>query len=338
MASRTAPPRKHHPRFQYEEFDPLRLPDWRFNLVQDAVQSGRIQRRGVDPWMKRLAPFLKQWFALKTVENRRAHLFGKYPDLYYAMVWYHHDGGEFTALMEAFLLADVPLEEIAQRRGLYLPALEAYEALFFNVLDHLDDEVYVVRNVLAELAVDYDTLTSDEQRQACYKLFGYFGGPEAINTVFSGMPQRRRVTSDQLSEWCDNTVKSLMRRASMVAIRGMDVKQHNVMRMIELQLKAHELDQDERLATGQASGAAKGVQDVANALLGAINWCIGREGFKQMTDAEQLLHASPIGLTATEANRIAAGDTLDALQELAKVQKLPARRVIEHEKPAKDDE
>jgi hypothetical protein len=337
MASRTAQPRTEHPSLIYEEYDPLRAPDWRAQYVMKCVREGVIRRYSMDSWMQRFAAFMRPWYRLKTPEARHRALFRRYPDVYYAYVWHHHTDQEHLALLQAALLSDMPMEQIAIERNLYLPAVEAYEALFFNVLDRLDDPTYIVRHCLNELNIisHHDSLTSDEQRRGCYKLFGYFGGPEAVKLVFSGLYERRRVNNDELAEWSDNAIKAMLRRTSLVAIRGMDVTRHNVMRLLELQLKSFEIEQDAKLATGQATGAAKQLADMASQLLSSISWRIGKSGIASLPPAAQQLRKTSFGLTATEADKLAAGETLPELQAAAAAHTLPMRRTPDTERVKK---
>lgn len=335
-----AQPRRLHPRIRYEDFDPLRSPAWRSDIVESVVREKRTQRRGMDAWMKRFANFLQRWSQLRTQEERLP-LFDRFPDIYYAYTWHHHGDNELVAQLNAWILTGLPLSKVAEELQLYLPAVEAYEALFFNVLDRIDNTTYILRQVLGvqdDFVAAGESLLNDKRRQACYQVFGYFGGPEALYMTISGFGRRSRPSGDRVPEWFDQSFKTLLRRTSVMAVHSMDVKPHNVMRLIELNLKSVEIEQNARLAEGNTTGPMKDVCEIAEKLLHAVKWGVGNSGLQEMPPAARMLHESAYGLTASESNRLAAGEELPELQAAARRQRLPSRKIIEHDSPKKKDD
>jgi hypothetical protein len=321
-------PRLHHPKLERQRFDPYRPLNWRAEIAEERVTARRTARHETDPWMTRYSAFYRQWRKFRTLSERE-RLFDRYPDIYYAKTW-ADAADDFTVTLQSLLLTDMPLDEIAMREDLYLPAVEAFEALFYNVRDRLQNVSYIVRNALSasrgNITLRDSPLLTDERRWACYRIFAYFGGPQALTYAISGFERRDDVNTERLREWSDNTFRSLLRRTTTLIAHAMEPRPANVMRMIELNLKSLELQQTERLASGGTAGPMRELCEMAGRLLEAVQWKIGPSDVDNMPQSERELRTSPFGLTALEADRLAAGEELPELVAAAKIHKLPTAR------------
>jgi len=333
-------PRLHHPKIARQQFDPYRALNWRAEIIEERVTAKRTSRRDTDPWMARYATFYRQWRKHR-LQSERQRLFDNYPDIYYAKTW-ADAADDFTVTLQSLLLTELPLDEIAVRENLYLPAVEAYEALFYNVRDRLNNMSYILRTALGDSrggsTLRDSPLLTDERRWACYRVFAYFGGEQALMYALSGFERRDTVTPDRLREWCDNAFRSLLRRTSALLSHAMEPRPSNVMRMIELNLKSLELQQTERLASGGTAGPMRELCEMAGRLLEAVQWKIGPSDVDNVPQSERELRSSPYGLTAIEADRLAAGEELPELVAAAKAHQLPAAQRKERVSAVEKDE
>ena len=80
-----------------------------------------------------------------------AELSERHPIIYWAYdIWYTRDdsGNPVRSEVEARLLADDQIENIARRVATEVEIIEAYERLFFNVRERLADRGYLMHCVL----------------------------------------------------------------------------------------------------------------------------------------------------------------------------------------------
>jgi len=87
----------------------------------------------------------------------------------------HPANHQTASLLNALLICpDLSVEKIAGLIGLPLAVVEAYEGLFFNVRDRLDDRLYLARLVYPDSrypGIETDAMTpqSDKLLQAAYE-------------------------------------------------------------------------------------------------------------------------------------------------------------------------
>lgn len=159
-----------------QQQNPLRPLTWRWSLANRwaSERIGSPPRR-LDPWV---ADAVRYQRALDRCGDDRdwEHLARRMPDLRSAHLL--HEGGGFAAWrLEAFLLTREPLDAIAARLDLPVKTVEAYEALFFCVLDRLD-----ARDYLAGAAIRYRSIfpTAPAAPGVMARLLAYFGGPPVL--------------------------------------------------------------------------------------------------------------------------------------------------------------
>lgn len=123
---------------------PLRLqygPRWRWRLWQ-SYASRNLQVPGDDHWLCRLSEYLRLLSQDQDLE-RTGQVTG---DIAPAVSLDLNSAK--SAKLKILTLAAVPLEEIKSRLGLELAALQAWEALFFDVRRMLDDASWLAHHVI----------------------------------------------------------------------------------------------------------------------------------------------------------------------------------------------
>src|SRR5262245_46423013 len=122
---------------------PTRSPAWRWERAQALVRQGRyVSPRRDDAPTGRAVRYLRQLRRCRQGTQLRK-LAVTYHDIHAARQL-HERGGTAVVAVQARLLARQSFEEVARRTSVTVEAVKTYEALFFNVTDHLDAKDWVV--------------------------------------------------------------------------------------------------------------------------------------------------------------------------------------------------
>jgi hypothetical protein len=167
----------YHPDLQ--RLSPSRPLDWRWRRAQTLVASGHYYvRRRDDPKTGHAVHYLRA-LALCADGIPSAHVDRNFPDLCRAHRL-HSNNGTAKLTVEARLLAGQAVAEVARLTGLTPGAVAAYEALFFNVLDHLHVRDWIFAHALGAGTPDR---TTPPDRGVVLKTFAYSGGPLVLEAV-----------------------------------------------------------------------------------------------------------------------------------------------------------
>lgn len=338
---------------EFQKHNPFRRPDWRFDRVLALADRyptpGRCSRRD-DEYVRRARAFVLRWRAGRTDEERE-RLFWEEPGLYYAYQIHDRATEEPAAalFLQARLLARQTYEAIAVTAGTTVEAVAWYEALFFNVVDHLEAHDWVVRNVLTPAYLrahrpgdppeDNLGVVARPFVDASLKLFAYFGGAQLVDFLISGFERGRPVMSaDDVGQWLGQVVKMNLRRRGAQASALFQVNKYNVMQLFEQNAKLLELE-----LGAQAQQAKTTIE--ANLLaffdgLGAV-WRVGnRPSPAAATKPAQRLveyDRAAAELSDDELLAVAAGRQGAAVADTVKLTMPPPRRVREAAPPARKE-
>jgi hypothetical protein len=168
----------------YSPKNPRRPVDWRWQRAALAA-SGEYplsRRRDGDVWVARATKFIREHENCET-ELDMAELAERHPVIYWAYdIWYTRDdtGNPVRSEVEARLLADDQIANIARRVATEVEIIEAYERLFFNVRERLADRGYLMHCVLGP-AVHLGFQSNEYD--LTWKLFALLGGPLAVDLM-----------------------------------------------------------------------------------------------------------------------------------------------------------
>jgi hypothetical protein len=200
----------------YYQGSALTPPHWRFirlkALARNVATASGKKRASVrdDPWTKEAHAFLKELDNAQT-ETDHACVFRRNPHFYHAYELYIADTPEAEKqrlILEARLLSGLSMEEIADKNRLSFDAVKAYEALFFDVTEHLDKSDWIHARVLMPAErrsyvpvkyrtaeeVQYDTI-AHPLLDASLKYFAYYGGPYVCDFFIRGCRDLPQPTS-----------------------------------------------------------------------------------------------------------------------------------------------
>jgi hypothetical protein len=164
-----------YPDLQRHSF--LRPADWRWRRAQRLVAQGRyFSRRRDHAQTGRAARYLR---ALARRSRPASEAARHYPEIHAARRL--HEGGSAVPLMiQARLLARQPIDEVARRTGVPVAVVNAYQGLFFDVVDCLDARDWVLVRAIGMGAWGGKAFPD---RGALLKCFAYFGGPLVLDVV-----------------------------------------------------------------------------------------------------------------------------------------------------------
>jgi hypothetical protein len=260
----------------YSPKNPRRPVDWRWQRASLAA-SGEYplsRRRDNDGWIARAAQFIKEQDNCNN-ELDLAVLSEQHPVLYWAHDIWHTQGDAGNPVrseVEARLVADDQLDNIARRVATEVAVIEAYERLFFNVRERLTNRGYLMHCVLGPAihlgfqASEYDLI---------WKLFAVLGGPLAVDlmvdqSIGHAVPER----ASDLKYFVADVAQNDLRRVAMLALKTLRINNFNAVEIIDRFLKLVEL---ERTGGGGAGGVAtEALKQNVHTMLISLPFTVGR--------------------------------------------------------------
>ena len=182
-SARTAPRRRAAPVRQCYELQrghPGRRLDWRWQLASDVVANRRnLPATLADDFLRQAVEFRRK--------GRRGRATRRHPRFYEHLVQavgIEGQAGRQKALVQAWLLAEVSLDEVAEQCAIPVGVVAAYEALFFSTKDRL-----AARDWIMVRAIGLPTGADGQVDVArLWRLLAYFGGAQVLETTISAIP------------------------------------------------------------------------------------------------------------------------------------------------------
>jgi hypothetical protein len=160
--------------------NPYRKPMWRWDRARQPGGNRLSVRFQVeDEWVERARRYLTD--GLPTPKGGRRPRKSSDPAIQ-AAASVNDKGGQRKWRLEALVLADEPGVFIAKQCRLTAEAVVAYEALFFDVRDHLAARDWIVGRVLESLAPDR---LREESPASLWRCAAYFGGAPILEMVIA---------------------------------------------------------------------------------------------------------------------------------------------------------
>lgn len=167
-------------RFDLEQFNPFRRPDWRWQLASE-IASGELSRRhGLDDATKSAIAFRRCRGQSDAYPRRRRK--GLHDAAIAAAFEMHKVGGLAEWEVRARLLAGQSDAEIAAQCNLPEETVNLYGQLFFDVRPHLHAWVWVSSQVFGQrLRHGF----GDDEIGLIWQAIGYFGGTIILDAVIA---------------------------------------------------------------------------------------------------------------------------------------------------------
>ena len=174
----------HVPWHTFQQYNPMRRPDWRWNRAHALVQYRRnISRTRDDYETGHVVRFLRKLLeSPQDTESVKA----EFPELFAAHFIYVNSGASRVEL-ECRILARESPEEISAHLSVVPRCVEIYSSIFFDVRDRLDAKTYIWKQIL-EPVWAYNTPANLLMSVA------YYGGPHLLEAVFDHLTKNIRVS------------------------------------------------------------------------------------------------------------------------------------------------
>jgi hypothetical protein len=306
----------------YSPKNPRRPVNWRWQRASLAANGDYplSRRRDGDLWVARAAKFIREQESCNT-ELDLAYLSERNPTIFWAYdIWYtqNESGNPVRSEVEARLLADDQLANIARRVATEVEVIEAYERLFFNVRERLADRGYLMHCVLGPAvhrgfqASEYDLM---------WKLFALLGGPLAVDLmVDQSVGHARPDRASDLKYFVADVAQNDLRRVAMLALKTLRINNFNAMEIIDKFLKLVELER----AGGTGAGiAAEAVKQNVDAMLTSLPFTVGQRSAHADAAPLDRYDDLPAELRYEEVMAISAGQAIPA-QDMLELLAFPA--------------
>lgn len=254
--------------------NPMRSANWRWLRAMQVDVGGQKPSRVMD------GPDGFAWIRRAVRLKRRHALAANSPDALYGLArldsplfWAHSIWSDEKAptrwAIEAHILARESDEEIAKKVGCSPETINAYEAVFFNVREKLDNIEYVANVVMGEAVARGIT---ERQYDLLWKLFGYRGGPHVLDAMITKFTLvRRPQKADEVSQFFQESTIHSMRHKAAIAALTVPINTHTQLPIIESYAKYIEIER----ASENSEKAQAGIVANIGAMLTALPFKIG---------------------------------------------------------------
>jgi hypothetical protein len=187
---------------------PLRPATWRWERANGLFANTlRKMRSRDDQHIAKTVDYLRDRLDAGTDIEKQELLYDQWGAFHVAYEIYTDEEKRTRYMLEAWLLAHIPIEQVAVRSSLPLGVVRQYELIYFNVLDRMDQADWIMSRVLKPAIFeglnhrDYDVL---------WKLIAYVGGEFVLEAFLRMATNPSRPTGpDGINPFCktqsDNT-------------------------------------------------------------------------------------------------------------------------------------
>jgi hypothetical protein len=254
--------------------NPMRAPHWRWLRAMQVDAGGMRPSKSIDggdgfTWIRR-AVRLKRRHALAA--NRPHALFALAradKELFWAHSIWAEERAPTRWAVEAHILAGESDEEIAKKVGCEPAVVAAYEAVFFNVREKLDQVGYISNVVMGDAVARGLT---ERQYDLLWKLFGYRGGSHVLDALigkFSVLAKPQR--PEEVSQFFQEAAINSMRHKAAVAALTVPINTHTQLPLLDAYVKYVEIER----TTQNAERAHVGIVQNIGAMLAALPFKVG---------------------------------------------------------------
>lgn len=287
---------------------PFRSPQWRAERAGFLVANRQQPANYDDTYVRTYRKLL-----LLQRDNTGMGPYLELPHAYVAASINNFPDTEWRDILQAKLLTEESDKAIGKWLGMDPKAVDFFEKVFFNVRDRMHNRGWIIKIILGnpeerESKRKNGQLTN-AQRGLIYRLFAYYGGPEALEAAMSGLiPASLPSAKKDLEKWYDKALEQIIHTRATAAARVFEVNKYNVMQVLELAMNNAAQKQ---LATGSLGG---GIEDFAEKVTGALGrWSLVEQGFsKRQTDEQELL-SGPIEARVHERLSFLEGESPESL-------------------------
>lgn len=246
--------------FKFKIDHPYRPTNWRWERARLLKEYGRaVPGQDKDDEYTRIASRFRVAKEKCKTEIDIFKLYEKYPKVASAYeIWDEETvaiqgrANPMRYEIEARILAREPLEAISKKSKINLDVLEWYEKLFFNVLDRIENHMYIMHIVIGDAA---QRGMSDREYSVLWKLYAYIRGPHMLDFLISTFADWKFVDKGQAEKALVDDHRSTMKRKAALASRMISLNGHTQDRLIELHTRIVEIEKSTELNSSVGSEA-----------------------------------------------------------------------------------
>jgi len=209
----------------------LRPPDWRWQMAL-LLASGRFLPPGCGDWsVGKARQFLSNSRAARTTQQRVA-VVRQFPRIYPAWLIYAVRGErrELRAELEARLLANEPVAEIARKNSLNESVITVYTSIFFDIANRLTAPSWIKHFVVD--AAHQEGLAASN-KHAAWKALGYAYGPAMVDFLVSGSGEPvKHVSAGELPDVITSDIMLQVKRQTLLALNSPNLDQRTINQII----------------------------------------------------------------------------------------------------------
>jgi hypothetical protein len=291
----------------FVKFNPLIGPQWRADRARILVARNQRPQPFDDGYIR---AYRKLLLANKNGNGPAAYL--ESPHAYIANSINEFPDSEWRDILQAKLLTQESLQDIAGWIGTDEQVIDFFEKVFFNVKDRLDNKGWIIKVIIGSTddraTNDMGTMT-DPQRAVVYRLFAYYGGSEALEATITGlMPSSLPSSKKDIEKWFETALEQIIQSRATQAARVMQINKFNIMQILELAVTGSR----EKLDGSSSSGAR--FDEFAEKVTGVVgNWGMAEKSFRRMSEDKQTRVTSAIELRVEEQMLVDQGSYPDTL-------------------------
>jgi hypothetical protein len=202
--------------------------------------------------------------------------------------------------------------------------IEAYERLFFNVRERLDNRGFLMHCVLGP-AIHLGFQSSEYD--LIWKTFALLGGPLAVDLMIDqSVGHARPDRAGDLKYFVADVAQNDLRRVAMLALKTLHINNFNAMEIIDKFLKLVELER----AGGSGAGiAAEAVKQNVHAMLISLPFTVGQRTARVDSTPLDRYDDLPAELRYEEIMAASAGQEVPA-QDMLKLLAFPTPNGTDH--------
>lgn len=231
--------------------NPGREPHWRWLRVLQIEKGGKKASRALDgpegfTWIRRALRLKRRFDAAGGHESALFGLMHEDENLLWAHTIWSEERRPTRWAIEALILAGAPNELIAERLGADPGVIEAYEAVFFNVRDRLEQPLYIINVVMGEAVARG---VQERQYDLLWKLFAYHGGIHTLDAVMQrAVKMQKPAGHEDVAQFFQDFAVNTMKQKAAVATLTVPVNTHTQMQLIDSFVKYVEIEKNSKSA------------------------------------------------------------------------------------------
>src|SRR5262245_11976164 len=217
--------------FLFSRHDPCPPSDRRWRRAGHLVETGQRPSPEHDGRWVEQATTYRSALAACLDEADCLRLAGTMPALFQAHCVSQANPPLLKWALEARLVAGEPFGEIARKCALLPEAVEAYEALFFSVVDKLDASTWIACRVLGARSF---TGMTERDLDIWWKVVGYGLGPVALDSLLHAPGFPRPETPADIDEALARAAGTLFRWKRLLAAYLLPVTPETALQVLQL--------------------------------------------------------------------------------------------------------